>query len=408
MEHGLKNDRHFANEGDPYDDCLTSFFAETKENEYVPRSLFIDLEPTAINEVKRGINGRLFLPEQFISGKEDAASNYARGYYSIGNRVIDESLDKIRKIADNCTGLQGFFIFDSVGGGTGSGFGSLLLENLSSEYPKKTKFSLAIYPSPKISTSVLEPYNSVLATHQLREYADVVFVFDNDAINDICKQRLYIYQPSYTNLNNIIAQVASAMTASIRYESYMNTNLHEFQTNLAPYPRMKFMLSSYAPFLSSERVIYEIPSVSNISESAFEASSMMAKCDPREGRAISYNLMYRGDVVPKDVSISVNAAKAKGAFQYSNQYTNILKCGTTYSQPMVLPGSWMAKLLRSVLYISNNSAITKVFSRINKDFDTMYRKQAFLHWYCREGMEKEEFCEARHDITDIEKDYEEL
>jgi tubulin alpha len=56
-----------------------------------------------------------------ITGKEDAANNYARGHYTVGKEMVDICLERIRKLADNCSGLQGFFIFHSVGGGTGSG-----------------------------------------------------------------------------------------------------------------------------------------------------------------------------------------------------------------------------------------------------------------------------------------------
>ena len=71
--------------------------------------------------------GRLYHPEQIISGKEDAANNYARGHYTIGKEIVDLVLDRIRKLADNCTGLQGFLAFHATGGGTGSGLGSLIL-----------------------------------------------------------------------------------------------------------------------------------------------------------------------------------------------------------------------------------------------------------------------------------------
>jgi tubulin alpha len=57
-------------------------------------------------------------------------------------------LDRIRKLADQCTGLQGFLVFNSVGGGTGSGLGSLLLERLSVDYGKKSKLGFTVYPSP--------------------------------------------------------------------------------------------------------------------------------------------------------------------------------------------------------------------------------------------------------------------
>jgi tubulin alpha len=65
--------------------------------------------------------------------------------------VVDLVLDRIRKLADQCTGLQGFLIFHSFGGGTGSGFTSLLMERLSVDYGKKSKLEFAIYPAPQVS-----------------------------------------------------------------------------------------------------------------------------------------------------------------------------------------------------------------------------------------------------------------
>jgi tubulin alpha len=56
------------------------------------------LEPTVIDEIRHGQYKNLFHPEQLISGKEDAANNYARGHYTIGKELIDNVLDKIRKI----------------------------------------------------------------------------------------------------------------------------------------------------------------------------------------------------------------------------------------------------------------------------------------------------------------------
>ena len=74
-----------------------------------------------------------------IKGKEDAANNYARGHFTVGKEIIDTVLDRIRKSTDQCKSLQGFLIFHSFGGGTGSGFSSLLMEQLSDSYNKKLK-----------------------------------------------------------------------------------------------------------------------------------------------------------------------------------------------------------------------------------------------------------------------------
>jgi len=148
--------------------------------------LLLLLVPTVIDEVRTGTYRQLFHPEQLITGKEDAANNYARGHYTIGKEIVDLALDRIRKLADNCTGLQGFLVFHAIGGGTGSGLGSLLLERLSVDYGKKSKLGFSILPAPQISTAVTEPYNAILTTHSLLEHTDVSVCFDNEAEYDIC------------------------------------------------------------------------------------------------------------------------------------------------------------------------------------------------------------------------------
>ncbi|EEB94761.1 hypothetical protein MPER_06375, partial [Moniliophthora perniciosa FA553] len=55
---------------------------------HVPRSLYVDLEPGVVDEVKTGPYRSLFHPETMITGKEDAANNYARGHYTIGKELI--------------------------------------------------------------------------------------------------------------------------------------------------------------------------------------------------------------------------------------------------------------------------------------------------------------------------------
>ena len=86
------------------DDAFNTFFSETGAGKHVPRAVFLDLEPTVIDEVRTGTYRQLFHPEQLISGKEDAANNFARGHYTIGKEIVDLCLDRLRKLADNCTG----------------------------------------------------------------------------------------------------------------------------------------------------------------------------------------------------------------------------------------------------------------------------------------------------------------
>ena len=174
LEHGIQPDGQMPSDKTVGggDDSFNTFFSETGAGKHVPRAVFVDLEPGVCDEVRTGTYRQLYHPEQLISGKEDAANNFARGHYTIGKEIVDLALDRIRKLADNCTGLQGFLVFNAVGGGTGSGLGSLLLERLSVDYGKKSKLAFTVYPSPQVSTAVVEPYNSVLSTHSLLEHTD--------------------------------------------------------------------------------------------------------------------------------------------------------------------------------------------------------------------------------------------
>lgn len=141
---------------------------------------------------------------------------------------MDLCLDRIRKLADNCTGLQGFLVFHAVGGGTGSGLGSLLLERLSVDYGKKSKLGFTVYPSPQVSTSVVEPYNSVLSTHSLLEHTDVAVLLDNEAIYDICRRSLDIERPTYTNLNRLVSQVSKLKVFDTFYYEFLANEIEEF------------------------------------------------------------------------------------------------------------------------------------------------------------------------------------
>ena len=410
LEHGIKPDGLMPSDTSKgvEDDSFNTFFSETQGGKHVPRAIFVDLEPTVVDEVRTGVYKSLFHPEQLITGKEDAANNYARGHYTVGKEHVDQVVDRVRKLADNCSGLQGFLVFHSFGGGTGSGFASLLMERLSVDYGKKSKLEFSIYPAPQISTAVVEPYNSILTTHTTLEHSDCAFMVDNEAIYDICHKNLSIERPSYINLNRLLGQIVSSITASLRFEGALNVDLTEFQTNLVPYPRIHFPLVTYAPIISVEKAFHEQLTVADITSACFEPSNQMVKCDPRLGKYMACCLLFRGDVVPKDVNAAIANIKTKRTIQFVDWCPTGFKVGINYQAPAVVPGGDLAKVQRSVCMLSNTTAIAEAWARLDHKFDLMYAKRAFVHWYVGEGMEEGEFAEAREDLAALERDYEEV
>lgn len=230
---------------------------------------------------------------------------------------------------------------------------------------------------------------------------------DNEAIYDICSKNLDLERPTYTNLNRLIGQVVSSITASLRFEGAINVDLAEFQTNLVPYPRIHFPLITYSPIISSDKADHQIMTVREITTDCFTPGYQLVKCDPRRGRYMACCMLYRGDVTPKDVNDSINVIKSKENIYFVNWCPTAFKVGINYQPPAVIPGGDLAKVRRAVCMLANTSAISEAWARIDYKFDLMYAKRAFIHWFLGEGMEEHEFADARENMAALEKDYEE-
>lgn len=162
-----------------------------------------------------------------------------------------------------------------------------------------------MYPSPTISTCVVEPYNALLCTHWLLDHTEVSSVLDNEAIYEICQKSLDIRRPSYDNLNRLITKVISSMTASLRFRGELNVDLTEFQTNLVPFPRLHFMTTAMSPIMTPEKAETEEIVCRDVTERCFQPQNFFVKIsdfDCAEDKYMAISLNYRGDVQSKQAN----------------------------------------------------------------------------------------------------------
>ena len=112
-----------------------------------------------MDSVRSGPFGQIFRPDNFVFGQSGAGNNWAKGHYTEGAELVDSVLDVTRKEAESCDCLQGFQLCHSLGGGTGSGMGTLLISKIKEEYPDRITNTFSIVPSPKVHPLILKFYS---------------------------------------------------------------------------------------------------------------------------------------------------------------------------------------------------------------------------------------------------------
>lgn len=134
-------------------------------------------------------------------------------------------MDCVRKLAEFCDSIQGFQLAHSLGGGTGSGLGSLLISKLREEFPDRLISTYSVLPSPRVSETVTEPYNATLSFHHLIDLADVAVCVDNEALYSIYSDVLRKTTPTYSELNKLVALTMSGVTTSLRFPGQVKHSL---------------------------------------------------------------------------------------------------------------------------------------------------------------------------------------
>lgn len=357
----------------------------------------VDLEPGVIDGIKASKRGQLFHPDNFIYGQSGAGNNWAKGHYTEGAELVESCLDVVRKEAETCDVLQGFQVTHSLGGGTGSGMGTLLVSKIREEYPDRMMCTYSVLPSPQVSDTVVEPYNCTLSIHQLVENADAVFTIDNEALYNICTKSLKVEQPSYSHLNRLISSVMSGITCSLRFPGQLNADLRKLAVNLIPFPRLHFFAVGHAPLAAPDSASYRSLSVPELAGQMFDRNNMMAEVDPRQGRYLTAAVYFRGKVATKEVEDEMALMQSKNSAYFVEWIPHNIK-----SSVCDIPA--VGEKISSA-FIGNTTAIQTIFQRVGEQFRSMFKRKAFLHWYKGEGMDELEFSEAESNMADLVSEY---
>merc|ERR1719309_441516 len=125
-----------------------------------------------------------------------------------------------------------------------------MVAKIREEYPDRIMNTFSVIPSPKVSDTVVEPYNATLSVHQLVENTDQTYCIDNEALYDICFRTLKLTTPTYGDLNHLVSVTMSGVTTCLRFPGQLNADLRKLGVNMVPFPRLHFFMPGFAPLTS--------------------------------------------------------------------------------------------------------------------------------------------------------------
>lgn len=390
------------------------FFNEDDVDRYTPRSIMFDLEPRVVANISNKFT-HLFNPRNLYTSANGsgAGNNWSQGYdYSSSH--IDELFDIIDREVDNCDRLEAFQLTHSVAGGTGSGLGSFLLENLSDRFGKKLIQTYSVFPAnDQTSDVVVQPYNTILTLRRLIERADSSIVFDNGALNSIALANLQVSNISFEQTNQLVSAVMSSFTNPLRFPTSMYNSLTSLLASLIPTPELHFLVPTFYPFsaeyVSHAKDIRRATSYDVLLE-LLNKNLRMIKVDEKYGSESFISMMniLQGANDPADIQKALLRLHQRAKFvPWIDANFNLVYAKKS---PYLTHDQELTKTKKSVtgLQLANTTSIVSLFKRNCLQYDKLIKRNAFLDGYKRGVLfsdNVDEFHESREVIQTTIDDY---
>ncbi|WUR04036.1 tubulin gamma chain (TBG) [Vairimorpha necatrix] len=394
-EHNINSEGSLISNTD-LNDRKDIFFYESDDNKFIPRSILIDLEPRVLSQLSPLFNREnIFMPNE----GGGAGNNWAHGFF-VGQKHKEEALEIVRREAEGCDALEGFFMCHSIAGGTGSGFGSMIMQELKDEYPKNYTQTYSIFPNNEESSDVVvQPYNSILTLQRLYEFSDSVIVMDNTALGKLTLDSLRIDTPTFQHINSLISTIISASTSTMRFPGYTFADYPSLYSSLIPFKNLKFLVPSYTPFtIETLSKIVRKTSCGDVMRRLLSSKTRLATFESyKSTSAISVlNILY-GVEDTTEIHKSVMKIMDRKLINFVPSMEPIFNIALS-KQPSVL-----SKV--SGLGLINSTGISHLFNKIIGQFDKLRKQKAFMDIYKKYGIEVENFDECRENLVKISEEY---
>ena len=391
-EHGISPEGIVDEKAINGDDRKDVFFYQADDDHYIPRSVLIDLEPRVINSIQSSEFKHFYNPENiFISKEGSGAGNVWATGYSNAEMVEDEIMDMIEREADGSDSLEGFMLIHSINGGTGSGFGSKLLEKLNDTFPKKLIQTYSVFPNMTGDSGgvVVTPYNSILTLKRLILNSDSVIVLDNGALYNIATERIKLESPSMSQVNSLISTIMCSSTTTLRYPGYMNNDMISLIAPLVPTPRCHFLMTGYTPItLDNNKTLVRKTTVLDVMRRLLQSKNIMVSGGAKKGMYISILNIIQGEVDPTQIHQALQKIREKKLANFIPWGPGSIQVALSKKSPYIETAYKVSGLM-----LANHTSINLLLQKIVESFNTLYKKKAYLDRFKKEDMFKDSLDE---------------
>ncbi|KAG8518260.1 Tubulin delta chain, partial [Galemys pyrenaicus] len=394
--------------------CKERFFSEEEHGVPMARAVLVDMEPKVINQTlsKAAQSGRWkYDQHSCFCQKQGSGNNWAYGYSVHGPRHEESIMNLIQKEVEKCDSLSGFFIIMSMAGGTGSGLGTFITQNLQDQYSEALKMNQIIWPYGT-GEVIVQNYNSILTLSHLYRSSDALLIHENDTIHKICAKLMNIKQISFSDLNQVLAhQLGSVFQPAYSEEGsfyYRRNPLGDLMESLVPHPEFKMLSVRNIPQMSENSLAYSTFTWTGLLKHLRQMLISNAKME--EGmdwhvRPPLSRLPTIGKVsVKKEINFNTSIANLVilrgkdvhsadlGGFKDPALYTSWLK-------PVDAFNVWktqraFSKYEKSAALVSNSQFLVKPLDMIVDKAWNMFASKAYIHQYTKFGIEEEDFLDS--------------
>ncbi|XP_060527938.1 tubulin delta chain-like [Cylas formicarius] len=361
------------------------WFRTNRNGVWEPRSVLIDTETKVTDNVQRSnFKFRNVVAKSFGG----AANNWAFGYFQLSRKIVDEALNCVRLEVEECDFLTSILNIYGLAGGTGSGVGSYIIEQLRDEYPKKNILNCSVLANSKGEIST-QCYNSLLTLSHLHSISSGTILFQNEKLFNICSYILNQKQVSFSQLNLVLS---NQLVSAVQSEDITLLN------NLTAYPCFKYLEIQTEPYIREHNMKFEgIRSWDALVCSTFKGSRYdlhLLKENSFNMKLISGALMTHG---------SKNFVFNKQVYQHSTKFVNWIP-----NEEVFKSFHNKKKFLdfeKYVTLILNSNRIYIPLNSLIKDAWTSFVHGAYLHHYKKFGLEEDNFINAFQELENLLDEY---